>query len=90
MAARWTEAKAGPDHVFLSEELDSDVTPPENVRIRYWDGSEAPVELVYEGLDDSGVHQWVAVPSAPVASRYAQILVDVLPARTGIRLRMEA
>lgn len=63
--------------------------PPINVRIHYLDGSEAPVELVYAGLDASGVHQWEAVPTAPLLSRYATLKADSIPAHTGIRFRAD-
>jgi hypothetical protein len=60
--------------------------PPKNVRIRYLDGSEDPVELRYEGIDARGLHVWAAVPTAPLASSYAQLRADEIPARTKLRL----
>jgi hypothetical protein len=64
-------------------------TPPVNVRVHYLDGHEEPVDLVYEGLDIHGIHQWVATPQQPIVSRYASVKVDLLPPRSSISLRWE-
>ena len=67
--------------------------PPQNVRIRYPDGHEEPVELLYMGLDHRGFHVWVATPTAPELSREGffgggvKVLCDVLPAKTSVILR---
>jgi hypothetical protein len=64
---------------------------PQNVRLVNPDGEAMPVELVYAGVQD-GIHHWVAVPTAPAFSLGDGWLlkVDVLPARTSIRLRVRA
>lgn len=62
--------------------------PPIDVRLQYWNGHEDPVELVYDGRDELGTHIWVAVPTAPVASRYAFLKVGMLPPETEVRLRL--
>ena len=45
------------------QELETPPVPPTNVRVVQPDGSEDPVELVYQGVD--GSHSRVAVPTSP-------------------------
>ena len=61
--------------------------PPTNVRIQFPDGTTAPVELTYEGLDDDGLHLWIAVSTTPWAPAGSRLLVDKIPARTCIQVR---
>lgn len=69
----------------------SDLVPsPGNVRLVGPRGQVLPVELVYDGVHD-GIHLWVAVttaPAIPLAAAGWRLLVGVLPARTGIRVRV--
>jgi hypothetical protein len=62
--------------------------PPVNVRIHYLDGSEEPVELTYEGLDEDGLHLWVATPLQPPISSYVTVKIDRLPPQTTVALRL--
>ena len=59
--------------------------PPENVRVVYADGRVVPVELVYTGVDDEGLHVWV--PVIELGERPHRILADVVPGRTTITIR---
>lgn len=76
-----------------AQELEDMPEPPQNVRIRYPDGHEEPVELLYQGRDHRGFHVWVATPTAPELSREGffgggvHVLCDVLPAMTSVVLR---
>lgn len=60
-------------------------TPPTNVQVELITGETIPVDCVYAGVDD-GVHMWVAIYPMPTLVR--QLSVEVLPARTGIRISM--
>ena len=64
----------------------SEVIPPENVRIQLADGTVLPVELIYTGLDERGLHEWVAVSSFPVDDVGARVLADKVPPRTSITI----
>jgi len=77
------------DDADVYAELDETPDPPVNARIHYMDGSEDPVELVYEGTDSAGIRHWVAVPTAPLLSVYATVKVDQLPPMTSISIRSE-
>ena len=54
---------------------------PENVRIVRGD-TEIPVELVYDGQDEDGIHTWTITTAVDLATD--RILVGVLPAHCGI------
>jgi len=60
---------------------------PLNVRVQTPDGAMFPVELTYEGQDDRGCHQWVAVPTTPNVPVGSRLYVDELPGRTSITVR---
>jgi hypothetical protein len=62
--------------------------PPVNVRVHYLDGSEEPVELTYEGIDEDGLHLWVATPLQPLVTPYATITMDRLPPQTTVQLHL--
>ena len=47
------------------KELETPPVPPTNVRVVQPDGSEDPVELVYQGRGVDGIHSRVAVPTSP-------------------------
>lgn len=57
-------------------------TPPVNVRLVYADGAQVPVDCVYAGVDDEGLHQWEVVNHRVEMPR--EMLVEMLPARTSI------
>jgi len=61
----------------------SDPTPPENVRAVMADGTETPVECVYEGYH-GGIHRWVAVWMLPDVP--ASVKVGILPAHTKVAI----
>lgn len=58
---------------------------PENVRLAWPDGTETPLELHYDGVED-GCHQWRVVP--PELDRWPlvhpEVRVDVWPGKTAI------
>lgn len=64
----------------------ADPESPENVRLRYVDGSTSDVlPLLYRGLDDDGCHLWETF--APLDDRTPlALLVGVMPGRTTIRV----
>lgn len=67
--------------------LAEDAPPvPLNPRVVLADGTEYPVELVYEGFFD-GTHRWRATLPLRMGSG-AKLSVDVMPAHTGIAFRM--
>jgi hypothetical protein len=77
-----------PDDV---SELDDQPDPPLNVRVLLNDGTAIPCEVVYEGLDAEGAHQWIAqVPIDPETQWPERVQMDRLPARTGVRLEFIA
>jgi hypothetical protein len=58
---------------------------PENVRLVRPDGTTVPLELTYEGMNEDGIHVWVA--AVPVQFRRGDCLrAAVLPARTSIEV----
>lgn len=59
-----------------------DPKPPEGVRVVMSDGTEVPVDCVYVGLDDEGLHRWELawLPAGEIAS----VRVRTLPARTTV------
>lgn len=63
--------------------------PPENVRLVRPDGSVLPVELVYAGQDEDGIHEWVAVATSPTIEEGTRLFCDVLPARTAINVKID-
>lgn len=64
--------------------------PPENVRVVHGDGTTTPVELVYDGLDEEGMHVWTAVPHRLLDARAGDSLkADVLPPNTVIAVDMK-
>ena len=59
--------------------------PPVNVRLVLANNQEVPVDTVYVGQDEDGLHQWEIV-NAPTALRIMQMKIDRLPARTAISI----
>ena len=65
-------------------------TPPANVRLITPDDTEIPLECRYDGQDETGIHQWVAVSPADVVIRPGMSLrADMMPARSSITLGCE-
>lgn len=63
--------------------------PPSNVRAVYRDGREVPLECRYEGLDDEGIHLWVAVaPTSVDLEAMESLRVDRFPAHTAISVEI--
>lgn len=69
------------------------MTPPEGVRLCLADGTEIPLEVVYEGFRD-GTHAWAAVvelgsvhTDALFAGR-AALRIDMIPPHTSVRVRL--
>lgn len=60
--------------------------PPVNVRLVYADGTQAPAECTYAGLDDDGVHQWEVINHRPETPR--EMLVEMLPPRTSVAVSL--
>lgn len=65
--------------------------PPTNVRFVYADGCEVPVDCIYAGDEIERVdgplvrlHLWLALN--PRDDLPARVLIDVLPARTSLRI----
>lgn len=58
-------------------------TPPTNVQVVLRGGRTVPVDCVYVGVED-GVHMWDAVYPMPEA--VVRLSIEVLPARTGVRV----
>lgn len=59
--------------------------PPENVVAILADGTEIPVDLVYDGVDDRGLHCWTSVRDLPVDT--VRLHAAVFPGRTAVRFR---
>jgi hypothetical protein len=61
---------------------------PRDVRLLREDGRELPVELLYHGQDDDGIHCWIAaVPAYQVApGERLGLRVVSLPARTSVTI----
>lgn len=60
--------------------------PPQDVRAVMPGGSSFPVECVYRGTDENGIHRWVAVcppPHFPV-----NLTIGVLPAHTSVAIEI--
>ena len=71
----------------MSETPVDRVRAPENVRLVDRDGREIPVECLYAGRDDDGIHVWVAVAPHEAAIGVGMGLqVDVWPPETAIEL----
>lgn len=60
---------------------------PEGVRFVMTSGEEIPVDCVYSGKDDDGLHVWR--PAWAPAGRVKNILVRKLPPRTSLTLPEE-
>lgn len=60
--------------------------PPENVRVTLDDDTVIPVDCIYVRRR-GGVHYWAAVAPIRLRGRIAQIDIDVLPARTQVKVR---
>ncbi|HEY7009044.1 MAG TPA: hypothetical protein VH395_08900 [Jatrophihabitantaceae bacterium] len=69
----------------------TDPIAPTGGELQLADGRVLPLELVYEGVDGDGIHQWraTAVVGLDVLGG-ATIRFDVLPAHTGIRFDVVA
>lgn len=75
-------------NAILVERMRADAGPPAtpvNVRVRYPDGSEQPLELVYRGLRDDGIHVWTATGVVSLVEG-AKLVADELPPHTAIEL----
>jgi len=60
--------------------------PPINVRVIYADSQEeVPVDTVYEGQDEDGIHMWHVVNVQP-ERRVINLKVDELPPHTGVSI----
>jgi hypothetical protein len=61
---------------------------PRDVRLLREDGRELPVELLYHGTDDDGIHCWIAaVPAYQVhPGERLGIRCASLPARTSVTI----
>lgn len=57
--------------------------PPTNVRAVLDDGTEVPLDCVYEGMVE-GLHRWRATWALP--DRPREIRASVLPSRTSIAI----
>jgi len=58
--------------------------PPVNVRLIYAnDDEEVPVDTVYEGQDEDGIHMWNVVNAQP-ERQVIDVKIDVLPPHTGV------
>jgi len=74
----------------VSDELDGlravslGLPAPEDVRVVFDDGTVLPVEVRYRGVDENGMHLWIAtvtLRSMPVGVRIAH-----LPAHTAVAI----
>jgi hypothetical protein len=62
--------------------------PPRNIHLVYLDGTVIPLDSVYVGTNEEGLHTWVVM--LPLRSRHARALkagvaavgIDMLPAHT--------
>lgn len=59
-------------------------TPPENVRAVYADGRVVPLELIYRGVDEHGMHLWVAPVTLTDPGDRFNLQADMLPANTSV------
>lgn len=57
--------------------------PPTNVRIET-DSGPIPLELVYAGLDDNGVHVWKPPVRVYVRGKSARLRYDAMPPGTTV------
>lgn len=58
---------------------------PEGVRIVHKDGTVLPIELVYGGLTEQGLHEWLSLTPLNIAAGDA-LRVQMLPPETAIRM----
>jgi hypothetical protein len=63
----------------------NDPQPPQNVTAIKADGTEIPVDLVYEGQNEDGLHVWTSVRDLP--DETVRLHADVFPGRTVVRFR---
>lgn len=62
--------------------------PPRNVRVVKADGTVIPVECVYRGQDEDGVHIWRSVHPVNFVPWVGDVLrIDELPGRTAVEIR---
>jgi hypothetical protein len=60
--------------------------PPENVRIKHWNGTVIPLELVYVGIED-GEYLWEVVNPPELEPGTGWVVsVGLLPEKTRIRV----
>lgn len=59
--------------------------PPVNVRVVMTDGRTIPLEMVYLGLNEHGLHLWTN--SHALGERPRELHADVLPPRSVISIR---
>lgn len=50
-----------PDELATDDSAAGMPEPPENVRIVHADGTTTPLDLLYSGVDDRGMHMWRAI-----------------------------
>lgn len=68
---------------------DRQPVPPRNVRLQLRDGRVIPVECRYLGVDEDGVHVWTpTIERIDVTPGLAAVLIEMLPARTTVALRV--
>lgn len=61
--------------------------PPRNVRMITGDGEVVPIDLVYAGIDDHGLHVWESVRPIDFHPESGDHFdADLIPAQTTIRL----
>jgi hypothetical protein len=63
---------------------------PRDVRVRHEDGTTTALEVRYAGLDDRGMHLWIATMPARLAPDAQQfgVHIGMFPPRTSIEVEV--